>query len=182
MKLFNQVLSDSAGSSSINAIALPFDQRQRSRLRITIETGPLAGQSAGIELARGTVMRSGILLATPEGDCLRVDAAAEALTQVQTDSAQTLTAIAYHLGNRHVPVQVGADWLRLQQDHVLEQMVSGLQGSVTHINAAFEPESGAYHGGGGHHHHDHNDESTSPPDRRHSPRIHDLADPASSST
>lgn len=186
MKLFSQVIDSDQAPEDASVVALPFDRRQRSRLRITIDAGPLAGESAGIDLPRGTVMRSGVVLRCAEGDLLRVDAAPEALAQVEAGDARSLTAIAYHLGNRHVPVQIGPHWLRLQQDHVLEQMVRGLHGSVTHLDAAFEPESGAYHGGGHHHHHGHDDHDhdddghQSPPDRRHSPRIHDLADPGGS--
>ena len=185
--LFDRVVAGPTGPAPLNIVSLPFEMRQRSRLRVTISEGDLAGRSVGIELPRGTVMRAGVLLMGTGDVYLRVDAAPEQLMQVEADTALGLTAIAYHLGNRHVPVQLGPQWVRLQRDHVLEQMVVGLGGQVSAIDAPFEPESGAYHGGGGHHHHDHDHSHDhddghhhAPPDRRHAPRIHDLADPDAS--
>lgn len=191
--IFNQLASADTDlpEQAFNTVSLPFDRRQRSRLRVEVNAGPLLGSSVGINLPRGTVMRAGALLLcrvdSQAVHCLQVDAAPEQLTEVTAHSHAQLTAIAYHLGNRHVPVQVGDQWLRLQQDHVLENMVLGLGGHVEHINAAFEPEAGAYHGGHGHdhddggHHHHHHDTDAVPPDLRHAPRIHDLADPESDS-
>lgn len=191
--IFNQLSSGETDLAErrLNKVSLPFDRRQRSRQRVEIVEGPLLGLSVGIELPRGTVLRAGALLLC-SGDnqsvhVLQVDAAPEQLAAVTAHTDVQLTAIAYHLGNRHVPVQVGDRWLRLQQDHVLENMVLGLGGDVEHINAAFEPEAGAYHGGHSHgHDHDHGEGShhhhgtdAPPPDRRHAPKIHDLADPAS---
>jgi urease accessory protein len=63
-----------------------------------------------------------------------------------------LARVAYHLGNRHVPVQVGEGFLRITEDHVLEEMVQKLGAKVSHLEAPFEPEAGAY--AGGHHQHD----------------------------
>ncbi len=172
-----------AADAPINQVWLPFDARQRSRLRVQIDKGPLAGLLAGIDLPRGTVMRAGTLVATAADQRLCVLAAPEQLIQVDADDAHHLTVIAYHLGNRHVPVQLGRGWLRLQQDHVLEQMVTGLGARVTRVELAFEPEAGAYGGGHHHHGHDHDDEPAhdrpanrpaTPPDRRHAPKIHDL--------
>ena len=185
--IFSQILAGdrSPAEHSISQVSLPFDRRQRSRLRVEVADGPLAGLAVGIDLPRGTVMRAGVRLVSEDDQgslhCLQIDAATEQLAEVTATTARQLTAIAYHLGNRHVPIQVGDQCLRLQQDHVLENMVVGLGGSVAHVEAAFEPESGAYHGGHhhhsdetGHHHHDHGD--APPPDRRHAPRIHDLSD------
>ncbi|MFK7965151.1 MAG: urease accessory protein UreE [Burkholderiaceae bacterium] len=188
--IFNQLLPGDGDLSehALSQVSLPFEKRQRSRLRVEVESGPLGGQAVGIDLPRGTVMRAQARLVTGQSEqamhCLQIDAAPEQLAQVTAATTRQLTAIAYHLGNRHVPIQVGEQWLRLQQDHVLENMVLGLGGQVIHIEAAFEPESGAYHGGhhhhghdgdeAGHHHHAHGD--SPPPDRRHSPRIHDLSD------
>jgi urease accessory protein len=148
---------------TINVVALPFDARQRSRLRVTIEAGPLAGSEVGIDLPRGTVMRGGTLLRATDGTVLRVDAAPESLIAVRAPGGTPLAALAYHLGNRHVPVQIAADTLYLVDDHVLAQMVEGLGGVVERVRRAFEPEGGAYshadnasgqphHGHGDHHH------------------------------
>jgi len=188
--IFNQLISGEkpVNEQSINKVSLPFERRQRSRLRISVAQGPLSDSSVGIDLPRGTVMRAGALLACTVQEqpvhYLQVDAAPEALLEVSAGTTAKLTAIAYHLGNRHVPVQVGDQWLRLLQDHVLENMVLGLGGQVQHINAAFEPEAGAYHGGHHHHHgedddHHHSDDQPMP-DHRHAPRIHDLANPEAS--
>jgi urease accessory protein len=78
-------------------------------------------------------------------------AAPEKLLHVVCATPTELARAAYHLGNRHVAVQVGDGFLRLSEDHVLEEMLRGLGATVTHVDAPFEPEAGAY--GGGHHHH-----------------------------
>lgn len=141
-------------------IALTFEWRQKSRLRLTIDSGELAGQTVGIDLPRGTVLRDGDVLVSTSGEQLRVRAAIESLIHVSAPSPTALTRIAYHLGNRHVPVQIGDGWLRLQYDHVLEGMVRGLKGRIELVDEPFDPEGGAYgHGrhtrGDSHQHHGH---------------------------
>jgi urease accessory protein len=88
---------------------------------------------------------------------VEVVARPEQLLHVECDSPQALARAAYHLGNRHVPVQVGEGWLRLAADHVLEQMLKGLGARTSAIEAPFEPEAGAYaghtHGSLGYHQH-----------------------------
>jgi urease accessory protein len=102
------------------------------------------------------------LRCSPEGkphfisSAIQVQAAEEAVMDVTASSPQALTRAAYHLGNRHVPLQVGEGWLRLEQDHVLKEMLLGLDVNVMDLQAPFEPEAGAY--GGGHRHH-HDDET-----------------------
>jgi urease accessory protein len=171
----------------VGEVALAFEWRQKSRMRLAIETGPHAGEAIGFDLPRGTVLREGALIASATGQSLRVRAADEELIHVEATTPFALMRIAYHLGNRHVPLQIGEGWVRLQYDHVLESMVRGLGGAVTLIDAGFDPESGAY--GYGHHGHAHH--ATHEPeasgsgsglhgheDRRHAPRIHDfLTDP-----
>lgn len=183
----------------VGEIDLAFEWRQKSRMRTAISRGARAGESIGFDLPRGTVLRDGDLIATDSGEVLRVHAAPEELIHITAASAIALARIAYHLGNRHVPVQVGDGWLRLQYDHVLEGMVRGLGGVLEMVDASFDPEGGAYSGGvhahshshGGdhdhHHHHGHDahhhhDEAGPAAglhtDARHSPRIHDfLTDP-----
>lgn len=174
-------------------LRLAYEWRQKTRFRTTVARGAMIGQTVGIDLERGTVLRDGDFVADAEGTVLAVSAAIEQLLQVQADDALHLARIAYHLGNRHVPVQVGADagggWLRLQLDHVLENMVTGLGGRVSVVSAGFDPESGAYgHGGHSHghgHDHDHDHGGDHAPahdagpagrhdDRRHAPKIHDF--------
>jgi urease accessory protein len=130
-------------------LILPFDRRQKSRLRVRLESG----EEAGLFLKRGTILRGGDSLCASDARIVRVVAAEEPVMRVTADTPVQLMRAAYHLGNRHVPLQIGAGWLRLEQDHVLKEMLLGLGVSVENENAPFEPEAGAY-GGGHRHHHD----------------------------
>jgi len=127
-------------------IELPFLLRQKSRLRVTTQ----AGKEAGLFLDRGVILRGGDLLRSTDGLVLQIIAAQEPVYDVVAETPQALMCAAYHLGNRHVPLQVGDGWLRLEQDHVLKEMLVGLGMKITERNAPFEPEAGAY--GGGHRH------------------------------
>jgi len=129
-------------------LVLPFERRQKSRLRAVLSTG----EEAGVVLTRGTILRGGDWLVASDGRVIEVVAAPEAVLHVECATPLELTRAAYHLGNRHVPVQVGDGWLRLCADHVLEDMLKGLGARVSPLEAPFEPEAGAY--GGGHHHHE----------------------------
>lgn len=134
-------------------LKLPFDERQKSRLRARL----VSGEEVALTLPRGEVLRGGDLLLASDGRVVEVVGRAEKLLHVECDTPQALARAAYHLGNRHVPVQVGDGFLRLAADHVLERMLEGLGARTTAIEAPFEPESGAYtghtHGDAGHHHH-----------------------------
>lgn len=174
----------------VGEIDLAFEWRQKSRLRTAIDRGTRAGVEVGFDLPRGTVLRDGDLIATDSGDTLRVHAAPEELLHITAVSALALARIGYHLGNRHVPVQLGDGWIRLQYDHVLEGMVRGLGGVIELVDDSFDPEGGAYAGGGHSHAHSHDhphddhhpDHRVEEParssgqhaDARHSPRIHDF--------
>jgi urease accessory protein len=127
----------------VDTLELPFDLRQKSRLRATLKSG----QEVALILPRGNVMRGGDVVKTTDGREVKVVAAPEKLAHIE--SAE-LAKVAYHLGNRHVPVQVGATFLRIAQDHVLEELAKKLGAKVSHVTAPFEPEAGAY--GGGHRH------------------------------
>jgi urease accessory protein len=126
-------------------LRLPFDSRQKSRLRTTL----VSGEEVGLMLPRGEVLRGGDLVVASDGRVIEVIAEPEKLLHIE--SAE-LVRVAYHLGNRHVPVQVGEGFLRIAADHVLEEMVRKLGAKVSHVEAPFEPEAGAY--AGGHHQHD----------------------------
>ena len=128
-------------------LRLPFDLRQKSRQRATLESG----EEVAIVLPRGDVMRGGDLVVAAGGQVIEVVAERESVMHVECDSAQALARVAYHLGNRHVPVQVGDRWLRFASDPVLERMVAGLAAKVTILDVPFEPEAGAY---APHHRHD----------------------------
>ena len=130
-------------------LTLPFEQRQKSRLRATLDDGT----EVGLFLPRGTVLRHGDCLQATDGRVIAVQAAAETVSTVSAAEPLQLTRAAYHLGNRHVPLQIGSGWLRYRHDHVLDEMVVQLGLQVMVESAAFEPEAGAY-GGGHHHHHD----------------------------
>jgi urease accessory protein len=126
----------------------PFDLRQKSRARVTLASGA----EAGLFLERGTVLRHGDCLRTDCGRVIRVEAAPEPVLTVRSDNPTSLLRAAYHLGNRHVPLEVGADRLRLGFDPVLRDMLGGLGVQVLEEHAPFEPESGAYQVGQGHRH------------------------------
>ena len=134
-----------------DSVELPFLLRQKSRLRVSTKKG----LDAGLFLERGQILRDGDLLASECGRVIQVVAAQEPVMDVQANSTRELTCAAYHLGNRHVPLQVGDSWLRLEQDHVLKEMLIGLGTVVTELYAPFEPEAGAYGGG---HRHGHDDD------------------------
>lgn len=126
-------------------LKLPFDSRQKSRLRTQL----VSGEEVGLMLPRGEILRGGDLVTASDGRVIEVVAEPEKLLHIET---KDLAKVAYHLGNRHVPVQVGANFLRITEDHVLEEMVKKLGAKVSHVEAPFEPEAGAY--AGGHHQHD----------------------------
>jgi urease accessory protein len=130
-------------ASHVRAMArleLPFDLRQKTRQRARLASG----EEVALMLPRGAALRGGELLVASDGRMVEVIASPESVLHVECASAEALTRAAYHLGNRHVPVEVGNGYLRLAADHVLEQMLKGLGAQVTAIVAPFEPESGAY--------------------------------------
>jgi urease accessory protein len=139
-----------AGETPVESLTLPFDLRQKSRLRARLDSGA----EVSILLERGRVLRSGDLLKAGDGRVVQVCAAPEVVSTVRSDDRLALTRGAYHLGNRHVPLQVGDGFLRYQHDHVLDDMVRGLGLAVIVESAAFEPEAGAYGGGHAHSHAD----------------------------
>lgn len=132
-------------------LSLPIDSRIKSRLKVMLDDG----RNAGLFLPRGHILRGGEQLSSECGLVVEVKAAPETVSTVYCEDLLLLTRVAYHLGNRHVPLQVEAGWVRYQHDHVLDEMVEGLGAKVTTEKQPFEPEGGAYGGrsGGGHHHH-----------------------------
>ena len=134
-------------------LTLPLERRLRSRLRVTLDDGT----PAGVFLARGQVLRDGDLLGDAAGVIVQVRAAEESVSEVRCTDPVLLARACYHLGNRHVPLQIGPSWLRYSQDHVLDAMLRGLGLEPTRVQAPFEPESGAYggHARGAGHAHDH---------------------------
>jgi urease accessory protein len=128
-------------------LILPFDLRQKSRLRTRLASG----DEVGVLLQGGEILRGGDLLVASDGRVIEVVAQDEQVLQANCDSPFELARAAHHLGNRHVALQIGDGWLRITDDHVLRQMLEGLGLTVVALNAPFEPEPGAY---GGHAHDD----------------------------
>ncbi|MES3007758.1 MAG: urease accessory protein UreE [Pseudomonadota bacterium] len=143
-----QEIYEGAGESAA-VLALPFEKRQRSRLRATLTNG----EEAIVVLPRGGVLRGGDRLRADDGRIVEIKASLEQLSAVYCDDPLLLTRAAYHLGNRHVAVQIDVGRLCYLHDHVLDAMVEDLGLSVRVEIAAFEPESGAYGKHGGHVHH-----------------------------
>jgi urease accessory protein len=138
-------------------LELPFDLRARSRFRARL----VSGEEVGVLLARGQILRGGDRLLAEDGRIVEVAAAPEWVSTLRASDVRLLARAAYHLGNRHVALQIGEGWLRYIHDHVLDDMVRGLGGELTIEQAPFEPEAGAYHGQhehGGHGHDEHEHE------------------------
>ncbi|VAW50809.1 Urease accessory protein UreE [hydrothermal vent metagenome] len=134
-----------------NYLTLPIEQRVRSRLRVKLDDG----NDAGLFLPRGSLLRGGDQLSNESGIIIEVVAAKETVTTVYCDTAELLARAAYHLGNRHVPLQVEAGWLRFQHDHVLDEMLQQMGLTPVVEQASFEPEAGAYQQAPHSHEHSH---------------------------
>jgi urease accessory protein len=144
-------------AAEADTIELPHDGRHRRRvaMRGANDTVFL------LDLAEATQLGDGDGLLLEDGRVIRVVAAAEPVVDI-TGTAHLLARIAWHLGNRHVPTEIRPDRIRIARDHVLEDMLEKLGARVTHLEAPFEPEGGAYaqetaqgHGHRDHHDHDH---------------------------
>ena len=139
-------------------VELDWDVRQKSRFDATDSQG----RALGIFLQRGTMVRGGDVLVAEDGSFIRVIAAPQAVLRItpcsEHGSPFDLTRAAYHLGNRHVPIELKSDHLKIEPDHVLADMLRAMHLTVNAVNEAFEPEGGAYaagghaHGGHGHEH------------------------------
>ena len=125
-------------------ICLAFDERKKSRGKAISREG----QVVAWFLQRGESLRQGDVLKTDCGHFVQIVAAAEPVSKGTTDDPFLLTRAAYHLGNRHVPIQVEPMSLLYQSDHVLDDMLRGLGLSVEKVDSVFQPEDGAYHNHG----------------------------------
>ena len=145
-------------------VALDWDVRQKSRFDATDSNG----RAFGVFLSRGTLVRGGDVLVLEDGSLVRVQAAPQEVLRItacaQHGSPFDLTRAAYHLGNRHVPIELKPDHLKIEPDHVLADMLRAMHMTVVTVQEAFEPEGGAYssqghshgaHSHGDHHAHDH---------------------------
>jgi urease accessory protein len=127
-------------------LLLPFELRRKSRFKATLGNGT----AVALFLPRGSVLRDGDLLEAEDGSFLRIEAAPENILLVTAETSYALMRAAYHLGNRHIPVELGKDYLKLEIDPVLQEMLGQLEVSVREETSPFQPEGGAY--GGGHRH------------------------------
>ena len=159
------ILNQRTQAPATDSVELAYDERKRSRLKVVLASG----KEAGIFLARGDHLHGGDRLQAEDASTVvEILAAAEKLIEATADTPLLFARAAYHLGNRHVPVQIvptaNGGKLRFQTDHVLAEMVKGLGCVVTETEVPFQPESGAYggspgsHGGHHHHGHDHDDD------------------------
>lgn len=141
-------VTDHADASSPwrETLTLPFERRTKSRQRAVLD----GGDEILLDLPRGRALKDGDLLRAEDGAVILVRAASERLSRAAAGDAHALARACYHLGNRHVAVQIGALTATYLEDHVLDAMVRQLGLTVTSCTAPFEPETGAY----GHHHHD----------------------------
>ncbi len=140
-----------------DTVLVDFDRRHRRRIVLTTESGA----SLLVDLPHAARLRDGDALALESGGYVRVRARPEHLLEIHSDQ-ENLIRIAWHLGNRHLPVQMTPGSLIIRYDHVIADMVHTLGGHAHEIHAAFDPEAGAYAGGHSHltdddddHHHDH---------------------------
>ncbi len=146
------------------SITLDWDTRQKSRFDATDSSG----RQLGVFLPRGTVVRGGDVLVAEDGSLVRVEAAPQSVLRItacaEHGSPFDLMRAAYHLGNRHVPIELKPDHLKIEPDHVLADLLRAMHMMVTEVQEPFEPEGGAYgdnammghdHGHGHSHGHDH---------------------------
>lgn len=137
-----------------STLELDWDVRQKSRFDATDSLG----RALGVFLPRGTLVRGGDVLVAEDGSMVRVIAAPQAVLRITACTAHgspfDLTRAAYHLGNRHVPIELQPDHLKIEPDHVLADMLRAMHLTVREVAESFEPEGGAYSAGG--HGHDHN--------------------------
>ena len=131
-----------------STIELDWDARQKSRFEGTDSLG----RQLGVFLPRGTLVRGGDVLVAEDGSMVRVIAAPQAVLRITHCTSHgtpfDLTRAAYHLGNRHVPIELKPDHLKIEPDHVLADMLRAMHLIVNEVNEAFEPEGGAYSAGG----------------------------------
>jgi urease accessory protein len=133
------------GSPASATLTLTYEARRKSRQKVVLD----GGEEAGVILPWGDSLRHGDLIASSTGLVVRIVAAPEPVMLVHTSHPRELARVAYHLGNRHVAVEVQEGTLKISPDHVLRAMVEGLGAWVELATQPFEPEAGAY---GGHLH------------------------------
>lgn len=144
-----EYMTEFVGLTADDSVTLDYDDRKRGRFKSVTDSG----EEIGFFLDRGKVLQQGQALKTECGKTILIIAKPELLTVAKCDDWLVFAKCCYHLGNRHVPIQVGERCLRFKPDHVLEDMVHLHGMETSQKECPFNPESGAYKGGG-HHHHD----------------------------
>ena len=132
--------ADSWSGQPADRVVLDYDDRHRRRIAMTGNKGT----AFLLDLPLPAELRGGDALLLEDGRLVEVVAAPELLLEVRCADARHLARIAWHIGNRHVDVQVIGDRLRIRRDHVIEDMLRGLGAVLRHIEAPFDPEPGAY--------------------------------------
>ncbi len=136
------------------AVTIAHLDRHRRRIRLVADLG----EAFLLDLPRARHLADGDGLELDDGAWLEVRAAPEPLLEIDAADRATLLRIAWHLGNRHLPLQLAGERLRIRADAVIAEMVAGLGGRLTRLDAPFDPEIGAY-AGAPHRHHDDDDHS-----------------------
>jgi urease accessory protein len=150
------ILPAGTWSGAADHVTLDFDDRFRRRKRFDAA----AGLSFVLDLPEATVLREGDALRLEDGRIVEIRAAPEPLLEVTPGPAMPLARLAWHLGNRHLPAEIGEARLLIRRDHVIEAMLRGLGAGLREVTAPFNPEGGAYgeHNRQPHHHHHHHDD------------------------
>ncbi|HKY34547.1 MAG TPA: urease accessory protein UreE [Polyangiaceae bacterium] len=144
MLMLETLLSPHDPRPAADSLTLAFELRRRARLRARLD----GGREVGLMLDRGLSLKHGDRLATRDGELVvEIRAQRELLSTVATDDPHLLTRAAYHLGNRHMPLQIAPGKLAYQHDHVLDHLMAELGLEVQVVEAPFEPEPGGYSGG-----------------------------------
>ncbi len=137
------------GERAHTSLTLALEQRIKSRMKVTLDDG----RKAGLFFEKGVIFQDGdLIISTDRTVLVEIKAACEPLSAVYCDTPLLLARASYHLGNRHVPLQIGEGVLRYQHDHVLDEMLRCLGLEVQTELAPFQPEAGAYIGAGHVHH------------------------------
>ena len=136
--------------AAAGSLTLDFDARHRRRIRLITDQG----EDVLLDLPKAVAMADGDGLQLEDGRWLKVQAAAEPIVEVRHKVAKQLMRLAWHLGNRHLPAEVDDQVLRIRPDHVIEELLHGFGADLLKVQAAFQPEGGAYSDHGDHHNHD----------------------------
>lgn len=135
------ISTDNKLSDTTLSLTLAFESRQKARLKTQLDDG----QEVGLFLPRGIILRGGDVVQAETGEAVRIISANETVSTLKSNDPLLLARCCYHLGNRHVAIEIQPLFTRYLQDHVLDEMVVAFGVELLHELAPFEPESGAYH-------------------------------------